>query len=101
MTIVRKGLIILGISTASALALALGCSAKDGDSGEASNADLSKSEDLVISQVYGGGGISPDEKFQTAANAADLIVAKQRNGPVGDLKLTFLQEITRFENFTQ
>lgn len=42
-----------------------------------------------------------DEKFQTAAGAADLIVAKQRNGPVGDLKLTFLQEITRFENFTQ
>jgi replicative DNA helicase len=41
-----------------------------------------------------------DEKFQVAANAADLIVAKQRNGPVGDLKLTFLQEITRFENFT-
>jgi len=41
-----------------------------------------------------------DEKFQTAATAADLIIAKQRNGPVGDLKLTFLQEITRFENFT-
>ena len=32
---------------------------------------------------------------------AELIIAKQRNGPVGDLKLTFLQEITRFENFTQ
>ena len=41
-----------------------------------------------------------DEKFQTAANAADLIVAKQRNGPVGEMQLTFLQEITRFENFT-
>jgi replicative DNA helicase len=41
-----------------------------------------------------------DERFQTAAGAADLIVAKQRNGPVGELKLTFLQEITRFENFT-
>ncbi len=41
-----------------------------------------------------------DERFQTAAGAADLIIAKQRNGPVGDLKLTFLQEITRFENFT-
>lgn len=41
-----------------------------------------------------------DERFQTAAGAADLIVAKQRNGPVGDLKLTFLQEITRFENFS-
>jgi replicative DNA helicase len=42
-----------------------------------------------------------EEKFQTATGAADLIIAKQRNGPVGDLKLTFLQEITRFENFTQ
>jgi len=41
-----------------------------------------------------------DDRFQTAAGAADLIIAKQRNGPVGDLKLTFLQEITRFENFT-
>ncbi len=41
-----------------------------------------------------------DEKFQTASTAADLIIAKQRNGPVGELKLTFLQEITRFENFT-
>ncbi len=40
------------------------------------------------------------EKFQVAADVADLIVAKQRNGPVGDLKLTFRQEITRFENFT-
>jgi replicative DNA helicase len=40
-----------------------------------------------------------DEKFQVAADSADLIVAKQRNGPVGDLKLTFLRDITRFENF--
>ena len=42
-----------------------------------------------------------DEKFQVAANSADLIVAKQRNGPVGELKLTFLRDITRFENFHQ
>jgi len=42
-----------------------------------------------------------DERFQTAATAADLIVAKQRNGPVGDLRLTFLRDITRFENYTQ
>ncbi len=41
-----------------------------------------------------------DERFQTAASAADLIIAKQRNGPVGDLKLTFISEITRFENST-
>lgn len=42
-----------------------------------------------------------DEKFQVAADSAELIVAKQRNGPVGDLKLTFLRDITRFENHTQ
>lgn len=42
-----------------------------------------------------------DEKFQTAADSAELIVAKQRNGPVGELRLTFLRDITRFENYTQ
>jgi replicative DNA helicase len=42
-----------------------------------------------------------DERFQTAADAADLIVAKQRNGPVGELKLTFLKDTTRFENYAQ
>jgi len=41
-----------------------------------------------------------DEKFQVAADSAELIVAKQRNGPVGDLKLTFIRDITRFENYT-
>jgi replicative DNA helicase len=29
---------------------------------------------------------------------ADIIVAKQRNGPVGDFRLTFLGEFTKFEN---
>lgn len=29
---------------------------------------------------------------------AEVIIAKQRNGPVGCLKLAFLKEITRFEN---
>ncbi len=38
-----------------------------------------------------------EEKFQAAAY--DLVVAKQRNGPVGELKLTFLKDITRFENY--
>ena len=42
-----------------------------------------------------------DDKFQVAADSAELIVAKQRNGPIGELKLTFLREITRFENFHQ
>ena len=39
-----------------------------------------------------------DERYQVAADLAELTVAKQRNGPVGDIKLTFLREITRFEN---
>ncbi len=30
---------------------------------------------------------------------ADIIIAKQRNGPIGDLPLTFLGEYTRFENY--
>ena len=42
-----------------------------------------------------------DEKFQVAADSAELIVAKQRNGPVGELRLTFLRDITRFENYHQ
>jgi replicative DNA helicase len=42
-----------------------------------------------------------DEKFQVAADSAELIVAKQRNGPVGELRLTFRRDYTRFENYTQ
>jgi len=29
---------------------------------------------------------------------AEIIIAKQRNGPVGTVKLTFIKEYTRFEN---
>ena len=28
---------------------------------------------------------------------AEIIIAKQRNGPTGEVKLTFLKEFTRFE----
>ena len=30
---------------------------------------------------------------------AEIIVAKQRNGPIGRVKLTFLGQYTRFENY--
>jgi len=32
---------------------------------------------------------------------AEIIIAKQRNGPVGSLKLTFIKEYTRFENIAR
>lgn len=37
---------------------------------------------------------SPDK------GTAEIIIAKQRNGPIGTLRLTFLGQYTRFENFT-
>ena len=34
-------------------------------------------------------------------NTAEVIIAKQRNGPTGDVKLTFREKCTRFENLAQ
>ena len=33
-------------------------------------------------------------------NKAEIIIGKQRNGPIGKVNLTFLKECTRFENFS-
>jgi replicative DNA helicase len=33
-------------------------------------------------------------------NKAEIIIGKQRNGPIGTVHLTFLKEYTRFENFS-
>lgn len=38
-----------------------------------------------------------DDEKEAAEGKATLIIAKQRNGPVGDVHLTFLKEFTRFE----
>ncbi|MCG6879056.1 MAG: replicative DNA helicase [Deltaproteobacteria bacterium] len=38
---------------------------------------------------------------EESQNIAEIIIGKQRNGPTGSLKLTFLKELTRFENFIQ
>jgi replicative DNA helicase len=39
-----------------------------------------------------------DEEREELKGKAQLIIAKQRNGPIGDVKLTFLNEFTRFED---
>jgi replicative DNA helicase len=38
------------------------------------------------------------DQSSTRRGIADIIIAKQRNGPVGEVELTFLGEYTRFEN---
>ncbi len=38
---------------------------------------------------------SPDK------GTAEIIIGKQRNGPIGNVRLTFIGQFTRFENFTQ
>lgn len=49
---------------------------------------------LVRSEYYA----ESEEDKESAEGEAELIIAKQRNGPVGDVPLTFLKEFTRFEN---
>lgn len=49
---------------------------------------------LVRSEIYE----EDEEAKQEKAGEAELIIAKQRNGPVGEIQLTFLKEFTRFED---
>lgn len=49
---------------------------------------------LVRPEIY-----EEDEDARAGlAGEAELIIAKQRNGPVGEIPLTFLKEFTRFED---
>ena len=49
---------------------------------------------LVRPEVYE----DDEDKRASLKNKATLIIAKQRNGPTGDVDLTFLHEYTRFED---
>ncbi len=49
---------------------------------------------LMRSEYYADGEDDKKEK----SGKAELIIAKQRNGPVGDVPLTFIKEFTRFES---
>jgi len=42
-----------------------------------------------------------DEEPVGPSREMQLIIAKQRNGPIGDISLTFIPELTRFKNHTR
>jgi replicative DNA helicase len=49
---------------------------------------------LVRPEVYEKGDRESGENLR---GRAELIIAKQRNGPIGEVELTFLKQFTRFE----
>jgi len=51
----------------------------------------------VIMFIYRDEVYNPDSEENKGT--AEIIIAKQRNGPVGTVKLTFLKEYTRFEDY--
>jgi replicative DNA helicase len=51
----------------------------------------------VILFVYRDKVYNPDTPDQ---DAAEIIIGKQRNGPIGTVRLTFLGQYTRFDNYT-
>jgi replicative DNA helicase len=50
----------------------------------------------VILFIYRDQVYNPDSPDK---GTAEIIIGKQRNGPIGTVRLTFLGEHTRFENF--
>ncbi|MBA4123160.1 MAG: replicative DNA helicase [Acidobacteria bacterium] len=50
----------------------------------------------VVTFIYREDYYKPSEEN---AGIAELLIAKQRNGPTGTVKLAFLKEFTRFENY--
>ncbi len=53
----------------------------------------------VIAFVYRDEMYNPD--LEENKNIAEIIIGKQRNGPTGKFKLTFLKELTEFKNYTE
>ena len=53
----------------------------------------------LVGLLYKPGGVDEDtDDPESEARPVNLLIAKQRNGPTGDVPLTFLKGYTRFEN---
>ncbi len=50
----------------------------------------------VVAMLHREDAFNPDTEKK---GEAELILCKQRNGPVGDVKLTFIKELTRFQDY--
>src|SRR5438094_29949 len=59
---------------------------------------IEQDADLVGLLVREGYYADSDEERTELEGKAELIIAKQRNGPIGQVKLTFLKGFTRFED---
>jgi replicative DNA helicase len=59
---------------------------------------IEQDADLVALLVRPEMSTDDEEERAETAGKAELIIAKQRNGPTGDIPLTFLKEFTRFED---
>ena len=58
---------------------------------------IEQDADLILA-IYREEVYTPDTPEK---GTAEIIILKQRNGPIGTVKLTFLGEYTRFENYAQ
>ncbi|MDR3273787.1 MAG: replicative DNA helicase [Puniceicoccales bacterium] len=54
---------------------------------------------LLSNQQSSGSNDQQDQQQSSDIVARELIIAKQRNGPVGTIPLTFVKNLTRFENY--
>ncbi len=77
-------------------------SARPGESREKEIAEISRSLKALAKELKVPVFIYRDEMYHRDSKepgVAEVIIAKQRNGPTGTAKLTYITQFTRFENY--